>query len=568
MSLWNGFSIIVQGLKSADVKSNSTSGLKLLQLDINDFVKDPDPDTYDKDGDAIDVHKMRYEFEQIYNDYQRDTSYGISLLASTCKKEKAKFVEKWYKLFKEFRTKFQYKQQRYAINIGEQSGGDRKVFFDSQVDERMRQIRAEKIADIDEKILKKFNQSLKSHKQKSKRNCIITHINLTGKLQCCINVYFDCDHHLGSNKLIELSFYCFVLIDFSLRYEIETIEPAGTVLQYAQTSSFTDTIFFKKENYKLYSKTAILDHFYNDNSIVLIQLSTSKTNKSGYQTDIMVNGKNRKSFSEKFDLACHSELNNYIALYCENTNEIKFYACQNSYTSILFDNGKQPNLNECIWSNKDSNKWKLEFMVFNDYNQDLIVVDNFQVVRIFDTKSNGWSSRHLNLLTNDSGIKENTNISGDDLKLIDNDSAKRESNASKFIKFLVTQEGAYLLCFRESQTVKNSIEMETVLLEKLTTIDIKTLPPFFRIDAIESLCIKSVGTGIDHKSVLVQLGKGKYDDYILAGGDLCINMEKQRPQAKIHLQNVDKQKEETRKYSTSVESDCFLFLPFCLLFLN
>ena len=285
---------------------------------------------------------------------------------------------------------------------------------------------------------------------------------------------------------------------------------------------------------------------------MLIQLSTSKTNKSGYRTDIIVNGRNRKSFSEKFVLACHSELNNYITLYCQDKNEIEFYACQNNYTSILFDNSKKPNLNECLWSNKDSNKWNLEFMLFNDYSQDLIVIDNFQVVRIFDTTSNGWSSRHLNLLINDNNIKKNSDSDGI-IGTHEENSVQIESNRSKFVKFVVTPEGAYLLCFRESQRIKHNVEMQTVLLETLTIIDIKTLPSFFTFDAIDSLCIKSVRTDIEHKNILVQLRRDSGDGYVLEGADLRINMEKQRPQANIYLQNVDKRKEESRKYSTNVE---------------
>ena len=185
VTLWHEFFYIVKDLRDTDMDSGTAEGLKLLKMNVDEFVRGRDFNTYQQDIHAVNTNEMVEQFRKIYKNYQHNTRYfGLASFTYSSENENVKFVQEWYKLFKKHRTDFYDKQQRYAIYMNEPSD-TKKALFDSQFSERMRAILGEKIAVIDRQIMNKFDENLKSCAEKSKLNCTITSINLKGKLRDC-----------------------------------------------------------------------------------------------------------------------------------------------------------------------------------------------------------------------------------------------------------------------------------------------------------------------------------------------------------------------------------------------
>ena len=156
------------------MKHEFVEGLRLLHMDIHEFIGDCDADIKEKDYQDADTHQMQIKFCRIYDDYQNNNKYTMW----TSHKSKIKLVEKWCALYYKFRYEYIDKQQRYATNTFEKSESCKRKLFDLQVAEKMKQKQSSKIAENDRKILKQFDDNLKGAKENNKINCTITAFDL------------------------------------------------------------------------------------------------------------------------------------------------------------------------------------------------------------------------------------------------------------------------------------------------------------------------------------------------------------------------------------------------------
>ena len=259
-------------------------------------------------------------------------------------------------------------------------------------------------------------------------------------------------------------------------------------------------------------------------------VTTNKENsENDNYTKIVVSGKVLVSIKRKCDIACHDELNGLIALYSVDKNKIYFYSCKDNYTSIIHKSDYLCDLNNNDWSNKkynESKNWKIEFMILNHVDQNLIIIDSTQRMRIYETKQKRWQRM-----------------------------AEPYMFETKFNKYLLTPEGAYLLAFRpycellqldeeneedkkesdvQEKTQTDHLEMTVFLIKKREVINTTVLPSYFKSDkeAMESLCLKLVG--INKNVLIVQLSNQNDGNVTIRGAHLEINLQERRAQSEVN----------------------------------
>ena len=180
---WDDFRALVADLKENDIPDVAKEGLRLLQLEWDQFVGNYDRDTCDKDADVVNTVEMKEQFVDIYTACQKNImqAMGMIWIPIENKNSKVKFVQQWYKAFNKYKKQFIEKQQRYVTKVG--CGSPQEAMLALQIHEKMRQIQTKEVEKINRTIVSEFESYLK-HRYKrdtSKLKCIVEDVDLSGK---------------------------------------------------------------------------------------------------------------------------------------------------------------------------------------------------------------------------------------------------------------------------------------------------------------------------------------------------------------------------------------------------